>query len=366
MTNVIVVGAGVIGLFAAARLAEHGARVTLLESEEEDFGGHGPAASLAAAGMLGPVSEALSEKDAHPLLTELCLASFDLWRAQAPEAVWGDGVRFDGVAYLARDGAHAREVEARAISLGRHAAPMSYDQWRKRTGFETRVEHALFIEDEGVADPERVLSGLAMQARRSGAQLMFGRDVEAVNARQARLWDGEIFEADAVVVCPGVWSNRGLREGAAVLERLRPAKGVMVPAALARPLHANVRGPGFYLARRGEHDVVLGSSMEFDNFSRAPSEERMAELLAAAEARLPGEVRRDETRWPWAGVRPMSPDNAPMIGRTASGVFVAAGHGRNGWLLAPITAEMICAHVFGEELPSLWSAFSPARFETGQ
>jgi glycine/D-amino acid oxidase-like deaminating enzyme len=103
MTSVIVVGAGIVGMYSALRLAQLGAHVTLLEAEAEDFGGHGPAASLAAAGMLAPISEAFAEEGAHPNLAELGLASFDLWREQAKGAIWEDGVRFDGAAFVARD-----------------------------------------------------------------------------------------------------------------------------------------------------------------------------------------------------------------------------------------------------------------------
>src|SRR5262249_30830915 len=104
------------------------------------------------------------------------------------------------------------------------------------------------------------------------------------------------------------------------------------------------------------------STMEFDTFNRRPDPEQIEMLFEAAQQALPGQVQRTDTP-ARAGVRPMSPDWSPMIGRSGpEGVFVAAGHSRNGWLLAPITAEIIVAHVFGEDLPELWRAFSPDRF----
>jgi glycine oxidase len=82
--------------------------------------------------------------------------------------------------------------------------------------------------------------------------------------------------------------------------------------------------------------------------------------LAAAEALLPGEVKQGERAW--AGIRPMAPDGWPIIGPSGEGVYVAAGHSRNGWLLAPITAEIISAYVLGAEIAPEWAALSPQRF----
>lgn len=361
MTSVIVVGAGIVGMYSALRLAQLGAHVTLLEAEAEDFGGHGPAASLAAAGMLAPISEAFAVEGAHKQLAEFGLASFDLWREQAKGALWEDGVRFDGAAFVARDAAEAEAVQARARALGRAAAPLPPAQWKKRTGLDGRIEHALFIADEAVADPERVLSGLHMEAHRHGVAIHFRHDVKSVEPNKVEVWDGPDFTADHVVLAPGAWANDALRAAAPPLERLRPAKGCLAPVTLQRELAVNVRAPGFYLARRYDHDVVLGATMEFDNFSRAPDMEGVARLFAAAEALLPGQVKPREGVRPWAGVRPMSPDWAPLIGRCDSGVLIAAGHSRNGWLLAPVTAEIICATIFGWKLSPLWQAFHPER-----
>jgi glycine oxidase len=83
-------------------------------------------------------------------------------------------------------------------------------------------------------------------------------------------------------------------------------------------------------------------------------------LEAAAGRLLPGEVKL--TGKVWTGIRPMSPDGWPMIGPTPEGIYIAAGHSRDGWLMAPITAEIITAYVFGQEIPPEWAALSPERF----
>ncbi|MGE0597020.1 MAG: NAD(P)/FAD-dependent oxidoreductase [Hyphomonadaceae bacterium] len=362
MKRVLIVGAGVIGLFCALRLAQRGAQVMVLEGEKEDFSLYGPSASLAAAGMLAPLSEAGGPREKHRGLDKLALASFDLWRAQTPGALWADGVRFDGGVIAFRSADAAADFSARAVSLGRSAEALSGSAWRKRSGLMAVPGEALFVADEGVADPIRVLSGLAMDARRHGAQILFGHDADTFGPQHVGVYEKGVFEADVVLLAPGVWAGDAMMEFAPALRHVQPARGHMVPVRLDRMPSANVHADGCYLARRGENDVVLGATMEFGSLNRHVDPGRVAELLTAAEGLAPGEIRKREDVSPWVGVRPMTPDWAPLIG-PSGGALLACGHSRNGWLLAPATAEIICAYVFGEMISDEWAAFAPARFE---
>ncbi len=353
MKRVVIVGGGVVGLFCAVRLAKAGARVTVLEAEGEYADIYGPAASAAAAGMLSPLDEAGAVHDA------LAFESLALWRQWQPGAEWADGVRFDGGVILAATERDAVAVIARAQANASSAAQLSSSQFKKRTGLRTKHEHAVFVADEGVADPLRVLSGLSMQARAHGVIIEYHADVANVTAIAAMTHDNKVYEADVVLLTPGAWATDKLMAAAPALQHIRPAKGHLIPVTLEQPLEPNLHAPGFYLSTRRD-DVVLGATMEFDRFDRAVDDAQVASLLAAAEAVLPGEVRAAGRGW--AGIRPMSPDGWPMIGPSGE-VLVAAGHSRNGWLLAPITAEIITAYVFGAEIAPAWAALSPERFE---
>ncbi|MDX2275491.1 MAG: FAD-dependent oxidoreductase [Hyphomonadaceae bacterium] len=360
--RVIIVGAGIIGMFCALRLQQRGAHVIVLEGESEDqLGAFCPMATLAAAGMLAPVSEASGPPERHALLDRLALDSFDLWRSQSKGALWEDGLRFDGGIFIAANEFEAADMQQQAARLGRSAKPMPAAQVCKRTGLNARVDHALFVEDEGVADPVRVLSGLVMDARRHGVQVLFGHDVDQVEANKVTVHGKGAFEADTVLLAPGVWASAQMLQVAPVLKQVRPARGHVVPIKLAQPLKPNVHGQSFYFAPRLGDDVVLGSTMEFDRFDRGVDPDRVQQLLAAAELMFPGEVQLRPNASPWVGVRPMSPDWGPIIGKSGD-VLVACGHSRNGWLLAPVTAEIICGIVFGETLTPHWAAFQPDRF----
>lgn len=353
MTDVVVVGAGVIGLFCALRLAKAGARVTVLEAEPDDLSVYRPTASTAAAGMLAPFD---AEGGVHECLA---LASFDLWRDGARGAAWADGVRFDGGVHIAERAEDAAAVQARMMQAGRDVSALSVAKVARITGLRSVSPHAVFTPVEGVADPIRVLSGLVMEARNLGVTLHFGADVRHVATHHATTHDDVTYEADCVVLAPGVWATDELAAAAPALRRLRPARGHLVAVRLARSLRPNVHVGGVYLAPRRD-DVVLGSTLEFDRYDRAVDPMQTARLLAAAEAALPGQVKPAEAAW--TGVRPMSPDGWPMIGHSGA-VLIAAGHSRNGWLLAPITAEIISAYVFGGPIAPEWAALSPQRFE---
>ena len=353
MKSVVIVGGGVIGLFTAVRLAKAGARVTVLEAEGEHADVFGPGASVAAAGMLAPLDESATP------FTPLAFESFDLWRQWRDGAEWADGVRFDGGVRVA-DEIAAADVVQTSERHGRPALVLRSGQFRKRTGL--NAEHtAVFVEHEGVADPQRVLSGLAMQARAHGVIIEYNQDVANVTASAALTHEDRVYEAEAVVLAPGVWATDALKQAAPALRHVSAARGHMVSVKLERPLGPNVHGPGFYLAQRRE-DVVLGSTMEPGRFDRRVDQAQVQALLAAADAALPGEVQA--TGYAWCGIRPMSPDGWPMIGPSGDGLFVAAGHSRNGWLMAPVTAEIISAYVLGGEIPDRWAALSPQRFES--
>lgn len=354
MKDVIVVGGGAIGLFCAVRLRKGGARVWLLESGPEHPTYYTPIASAAAAGMLAPIGETPSAHEG------VALESYDLWKQFREGAEWADGVRFDGAVVVRPSAAEAAAFASNASRQGQKALAISSGEVRKRTGFRAKVDHALFIENEGTADPLRMLTGLAMQAHALGVLRHYDTDALDVTATSVMAHNGKVFEADAVVLAPGAWATEKLMQAAPALKQVRAGKGMVAAVELERRLGPNLRAGDFYLAQRRD-DAVIGATLEFDRFDRKVDRAKIVELHEAAERLLPGEVKLTEQAW--AGIRPMSPDGWPMIGPSSSGVLLAAGHSRDGWLMAPITAEIITAYVFGTEIPPAWAALSPQRFE---
>lgn len=354
MKDVIVVGGGAIGLFCAVRLRQGGARVRIVDSGQEQLTYYTPLASAAAAGMIAPIGEAPSPHE------KVALESYDLWQSMRTGAEWADGVRFDGAVVVRRNADGASAFAANAARLGRKAVSLSAGDFRRRTGFRSKVEHSLFIEAEGTADPLRMLTGLAMQAHALGVLRAYDTDIAEVTATSATTHDGKVLEADAVILAPGAWATEKLMKAAPALKLIRAGKGMLAAIETDAALRPNLRAGEFYLAQR-RHDAVLGATLEYDRFDRKVDRTKLAALHAAAEQLLPGEITLTEQAW--AGIRPMSPDGWPIIGPNGDGVLLAAGHSRDGWLMAPITAEIITAYVFGTEIPPAWAALSPERFE---
>lgn len=351
--KVVIVGAGVVGLYSGMRLAERGADVVVIDGDKEDWAERASAASRAAAGMLAPISEAQIPHDgAHARAFELDWASFQLWRA-APDCLQPH-LSFKGALLLGELGAHSE-----------HAEPQTRAEMERRFGLSVATD-GVFVADEGVADPLPSLHAMAARIRDLGGAVHFDREAETIETRpwlRIKCFGGATFTADRILLAPGAWASEELKEIAPALRHIRPARGCLAPATTNANLTVTVRAKDFYLAQRTPGDVVLGSSMEFDTFERRADPAKVAALYEAAERALPGQVKRADAP-AWAGVRAMSPDWSPLIGPNGpSGVLVACGHSRNGWLNAPVTAEAICAYVYDESISDLWAAFSADRFD---
>jgi glycine oxidase len=345
--KIVVVGAGAIGLSSALFLLERGHDVTLIDGDSDDWDNHGAAASLAAAGMLAPEAEtAAMPTEGHKRAPELFCAGLEAWRAlKSPHA------RFDG-----------------GLMLGQtRGEKLSTAEIETRFGLRTACNEGAYVVDEGVVAPVAQLRAWLEAFRAKGGKAHFNIEADAIErkawGKAVRCLGGEMFTADEIVLAPGAWASDQVMELAPALKLVSPAKGHLSVVHLKHPLSVNVHGPDFYLASRGGGEAVLGSTMEFGVANRRIDRDRIAVLRANAEKLLPGALI-DEPGRAWAGVRPMSPDWAPMIGRSGSeSAIVACGHSRNGWLLAPLTARIVAAYVEEREIEPLWAAFSPDRFD---
>jgi glycine oxidase len=171
--------------------------------------------------------------------------------------------------------------------------------------------------------------------------------------------------AGQVLLSPGAYAQRlgGLPDEARV--PVRPLKGQVLrlrdpqgPGLVERA----IRGVDAYLVPRDDGRYVLGATMEERGFDLAPTAGGVYELLRDMSEVVPGvlEMEIEELR---TGLRPAMPDNLPAIGSGAlPGLTWATGHGRNGILLTPVTAELAAAALAGEPLPGWAAPCDPRRF----
>jgi glycine oxidase len=360
--DVLVVGAGVIGCATALELARRGVRTTVLERSVP-----GAEASSAAAGMLGAQVEA----HAPGPFADLCIASrarFADWAARLRELSGIDiEHRVCGITKVAVDASGEAELEAHAHwqrSAGQRVELLSARSAREiEPTLGERVVGAAHYPDDGRVDPPRLLRALRIAAERCGAVFRSGSIVERIVVAEGRargvVLDGaEHLASEHVVVAAGSWASlvggTPLPHGA-----IRPARGQIVEVTLPCPiLRGVVWGPGAYLSPRDDGRVLIGATMEFVGFERAVTAGAVRDLISAATRLVPALERAEWSR-AWAAFRPHTSRDAPYIGRSAvPGIWLAAGHFRNGILLSPITAEILAARILGEAPP-----FDPTPFE---
>jgi len=330
--------------------------------------------------MLAPVTEAQWGEEA---LLALTVAGARAWPSFAAELEEQSGAPSgyveSGALVVAADRDDAEELRrlvAFQRSLGLEAEWLSGRECRSlEPGLSPRVPGGIHAPGDHQADPRATVQALLAALSQAGG--------EAVSDRSACVaLDGERVVgveleglgrvgADAVVVAAGAWTAAlaGLPPDA--LPPVRPVKGQILR--LRRPPDAPalagrlIRTPRCYVVDRPTGEIVVGATVEERGFDERVTAEGVYGLLEAAREVLPdvGELEWVEAR---AGVRPGTPDNAPVIGADAGieGLVWATGHYRNGILLSPVTAEAVTALLSGEPVPEAVRGFGAERFADGE
>jgi glycine oxidase len=368
--DVAVVGGGVIGLAVAWRAAQRGMRVIVLERSQPGGG-----ASWVAAGMIAPISEARPKERS---LLRLSLASAQAYPRFVDELGQASGrdPGYLGCGTLAaardRDEAEALEREFQMrVGLGLPVRRLRPSEARRlEPGLAPAVRLALDVPDDHVIDPHALTAALQEGLRRADGTLRAGCEVAEVvvaagRVGGVRLASGDEIAAEQVVIAAGVWSSSvgGIPEHARV--PLRPVKGQTLrmhdpngPGLLTRVLRMS---PG-YVVPRGDGRYVLGATMEERGLDTTITAGAIFEQLRDAIELVPG-ISEWVIDGLVAGLRPGTPDNAPVLGPgDLEGLQWATGHYRHGILLAPITADVLAAALSGEEPPEIAAPFDAARF----
>lgn len=369
-SDVIVVGGGAIGLAIAWRAALRGLRVAVVDPNP------GSGASHYAAGMLAPVTEVhYGEED----LLRLNLAAarrYPSFVAELEEqARTTVGYRECGtlaIAFDADDRAALDDLHKYQSSLGLASTPLSARECRALEPLlAPTIRGGLHVEGDHQVNNRRLVAALLSACDAAGVV------IHRVPAHRFAMANGRVIgvddlRAERIVLAAGCWSAefaRGTGLPAEVVPAVRPVKGQILRLRdnpgrplLSRTVRAGVRGRPVYLVPRTDGEIVLGATGEERGFDQTVTVGAVYELLADARALVPG-VAELELVESSAGLRPGSPDNAPMIGPTTlPGLLVATGHYRNGILLTPVTADAMADLLASGELPADFARFDPRRF----
>ncbi|MEU6487919.1 glycine oxidase ThiO [Streptomyces sp. NPDC046887] len=371
--DVLVIGGGIIGLVTAWRAAQRGLAVAVADPEP------GGGAARVAAGMLAAVTELHYGEEQLLALNLASARRYPEFVAELEEASGREvGHRSCGtlaVALDADDRAELRELHALHLRTGLDSEWLTGRECRRlEPMLAPGVRGGLRVGDDHQVDPRRLGAALVAACERAGVVFhrSFAERLTVVRDRAAGavLADGTSVAAGQVVLAAGSLSGRlgGVPEDA--LPPVRPVKGQVVRLAvppayapfLSRNLRAVVRGCHIYLVPRETGELVIGATSEEQGWDTTVTAGGVYELLRDAHELLPGitELPLVETG---AGLRPGSPDNAPLLGPTAlPGLHIATGHYRNGVLLTPVTGEVMAELLVTGELPEAARAFLPTRF----
>jgi len=320
--DVAIAGGGLIGLSSALELAKRGLRVAVVDADEPGQ------ASWAAAGILGPQSEA---HEPSPLV-ELCVRSYELY----PEFVQGlqadVGFRQNGTLHVAFTQSEAETLRRRQL-------------WQSQRGLRIQERShpgallALFFPDEGQVDNRKLHQTLRAACAKAG-----------VTFEHRKLRSLDELRAPRKVLCAGSWAG-GFAE-----VPVFPQKGQLLLVDAPPPAQV-IFGGGGYAVPRGAR-TIIGATSEDAGFDAAPTAHGLEHLLRIAD-------RLGYANAPivdhWAGLRPATPDELPFFGKLSDGTVVAAGHYRNGILLTPISGRIVAALVCEETPPVDLLPFSLAR-----
>jgi glycine oxidase len=348
--DVVIIGAGLIGLSLAFELAGRGATVRIF-----DRGEPGKAASWAGAGMLAPYTE---EIDDEPL-RQLCERSLAMYPAFTEIVRQESGVdpqlRLDGILSVAY-GDGLSSLRERAARLHEHGiAADTLDRMQTlalEPALAPTASSSLLVHGEGQVDNRRLGRALLAACEKRGVVVETNVSAVAVRCNPRRVLgvstNGGFSAADAVVNATGAWAAQLDEVPRSCVPDVHPVKGQMLSLEIPRGLMQRVTWvPGAYLVPRADGRLLVGATVEYVDFDQRVTADGMHKLLQAALPAASG-LQNFTIGEMWGGLRPGTPDGRPYLGPTPlEGYFVATGHYRNGILLAPVTAVLLADAIEG-------------------
>jgi len=371
--SVAIVGAGIIGLSCALALADRDVNVTLYEKQWPPRG-----ASWAAAGMLAPAYEAASAPGTHPRLFDLCHASAALWGQWAAMLEDRSGLPSGytpgpslAIALSAAEADRLSRIQAQLAHQTLPPEPCLDRLSAVEPALATPVEAALLLPSDGQVDNRRTLEALiAAVSTDPKITIVTGVPPLRMSSR------GVDHAGHGATLVTAGWRSaevlassdapvKTLQDLDPVFAEIEAFGGQMLSVA---PIEGGptmtIRSGHLYIVPKSDR-VVIGATTEPGRTDGQTDDQAIHSLRQRAIALCPA-LEAAPVLETWAGVRPGTRDHAPLLGETrVERLFVAAGHYRNGILLAPITAQIMADLIVAGEVSELASEFAPhARFAT--
>jgi glycine oxidase len=365
-SDIIVVGAGVVGCAVAYELARRGASVEIVDERPVGMG-----ATQASAGVLAPYIEA---REGSPLLdlTVRSLGLFDEFVARlSSDSGMAVPYRRTGTLDIATTDAELRALQTTADVLARRDVPALMLDAAAVRSEEPHVSDAviggLLIETHGFVAATDLTRALATAARRQGAQLIEQSAVRRIARRGGDIvveTDRGSLIGNAVVLAAGSWSGSVAIEGVTDRVPVRPVRGQLLSLGWnGTPLRRVTWSSRCYLVPWDDGTLLVGATVEEAGFDERTTVEGVRGLLDAVCAMVP-HATVCGFRGARVGFRPATRDDLPVIGASQAlpNLMYATGHFRNGVLLAPLTAQLVADAMLDNRLDPMMASVSPSRF----
>jgi glycine oxidase len=348
---VVVIGAGLVGLCIAYELAKRGAEVRVVEANASAAAG-----SWAGAGKLAPFTDSDGDEQ-EELFLATALGVYQVFVRELHKRTGVDPhLLIDGIIEVAHDEPTAVRLRERAEALvarGIHAHWLDAGEARDvEPSLGPALLGASLIEDEGHIDARELGRALRLACVDAGVQLeeQTGPVRLRADERQALGVEaaGTFIAAEAVVNAAGPWAGQLAGVPEHVQIPVRPAKGQLLALSMPRRMVKRlVTTDGAFVIPRADATLLIGETVEESGFDTAVDDEAIRRLREAVIRVMPV-LAEFEVSGAWAGLHPRTPNGRPFVGATAlDRYFVAAGHDRNGILLAPATALAIANTIEG-------------------
>ncbi len=361
--DVIVIGAGIIGLATAERLLLQGAKVTILERNKA-----GQESSWAGGGILSPLCP-WDYSDDVTRLTSYSVKQFPAWISALHKASGIDPeYEISGMLILPPHDVEAAQqwcserkirIEQRGI-LGTSSIENNIEIHISKI-----FDRALFLPDIAQVRNPRLLRALLNRVVQLGGEIIEGCSVNGLETAHKQIQSvtsscGE-FIADYIIVSAGAWSKEILGEHALKLD-IKPIRGQMLLFKFdTPPVRSILVKNDLYIIPRRDGHLLIGSTLEDVGFDKQTTTSARDNLLMRAQAILPI-LHKIPIKQHWAGLRPASPDNIPIIARhpLINNLFINSGHFRYGVTMAPASAEILV-----NEIMSIPQPFDATPYQMG-
>lgn len=339
MTDFIIIGGGVVGLLTAYELNRAGAKVTVLERSSI-----GTESSWAGGGILSPLypwryNEPVNAL-AHWSQQHYALFCQMLFNETGIDPEWNQ----NGLLMLDNDEQEialkwAKHHHSHLEKL--HTSEISHCEPQTKPS-----DHALWMPDIAQVRNPRLLQSLKAYLPQNNVTLKEHCDVKELlitngSISGVRTKDEQI-NADNVIIASGAWSPELLKPLNTALQ-VKPVRGQMLlfktpPKFISRI----VMHQGHYVIPRRDGHTLVGSTIEHVGFEKETTQQAREELHKSALNIIPA-LANYPIKMHWAGLRPGSPDGIPFIGQhpTTQGLYINAGHYRNGVILGPASAHLL-------------------------